>query len=65
LLHLKSEMTEERVDYQFISYPNAKHAFTNPGADKFGNKFKIPLAYNAAADKNSWNEMKVFLKDLF
>ncbi|MFK5915093.1 MAG: dienelactone hydrolase family protein [Woeseiaceae bacterium] len=61
----KNEMRAARVDYQFINYPNAKHAFTNPGADKFGKKFNIPLAYNATADKESWNEMKSFLKELF
>ena len=53
------------VDFKFINYPNAKHAFTNPGADKFGKKFKIPLAYNAEADKKSWSEMKVFFKSIF
>ena len=61
----KSEMKFAKVDYKFISYPNAKHAFTNPGADAFGNKFKIPLAYNAAADKKSWSEMEVFLNNIF
>ena len=58
----KSEMSAAKVDYQFINYPDALHAFTNPEADKFGAKFKIPLAYNADADKNSWNEMKGFLQ---
>lgn len=61
----KNEMRAAKVDYQFISYPNAKHAFTNPGADAFGNKFKIPLAYNEAADEQSWIEMKNFFKKLF
>jgi len=58
----KSEMSAAKVDYTFINYPDAVHAFTNPDADKFGAKFKIPLAYNADADKNSWNEMKGFLQ---
>ena len=51
----KSEMKFAKVDYKF----------TNPGADAFGNKFKIPLAYNAAADKKSWSEMEVFLNNIF
>lgn len=58
----KKEMKAAKVDYKFISYPNAKHAFTNPEADALGNKFKIPLAYNAKADQKSWLEMKKFLK---
>jgi len=61
----KKEMEEAKVDYKFINYPNAKHAFTNPGADKFGTTFKIPLAYNANADKKSWQEMKRFLNGLY
>jgi len=61
----KTEMEAAKVDYKFINYPNAKHAFTNPGADKFGNKFKIPLAYNKAADEKSWSEMKRFFSDIF
>ena len=58
----KQEMKAANVDYKFVNYPDAKHAFTNPGADSFGNKFKIPLAYNAEADKKSWIEMEKFLK---
>jgi len=61
----KKEMKAAKVDYKFINYPGAKHAFTNPGADKFGQKFKIPLAYNAEADKNSWDEMKNYLQAVF
>ena len=60
----KQEMKTAHVDFKFISYPGAKHAFTNPGADVFGNKFKIPLAYNAEADKKSWLEMEKFLKNV-
>ena len=61
----KNEMDAAKVDYKFINYPNAKHAFTNPGADKFGDKFKIPLAYNKSADEKSWSEMKKFFSELF
>lgn len=61
----KKEMKTAGVDYKFVNYDNAKHAFTNPGADAFGTKFKIPLAYNAVADKKSWDEMKSFLNKLF
>jgi len=28
-------------------------------------KFKMPLAYNAEADRKSWEEMKGFLNALF
>ena len=61
----KQEMDNAGVDYRFISYPGAKHAFTNPQADEYGKRFNLPLAYNAEADKASWAEMQRFLKQLF
>lgn len=61
----KEEMKKAGVDYRFISYPGAKHAFTNPAATELGKRFGLPLAYNAEADKKSWDEMKQFFKDLF
>ena len=61
----KKEMKQAGVKYKFINYPGAKHAFTNPDADKFGKKFSIPLAYNKKADQASWSEMTSFLKTAF
>jgi dienelactone hydrolase len=61
----KQEMTQAGVDYRFISYPGAKHAFTNPGADRFGERFGMPLAYHAEADSLSWAEMRRFLQQVF
>ncbi|RYY71255.1 MAG: dienelactone hydrolase family protein [Chitinophagaceae bacterium] len=51
--------------YTFKSYPDATHAFTNPGATETGKKFSMPIAYNAAADTASWNEMKQFFGKIF
>jgi len=53
------------ADFQFISYPGAIHSFTNPDADALGKKFNLPLAYNAAADKKSWLEVRKFLDKIF
>jgi dienelactone hydrolase len=50
------------VPYEFIIYPEATHAFTNPESTETGKKFDLPIAYNEAADKKSWEDMKVFLK---
>lgn len=61
----KKEMDSAGVDYIFKLYPNATHAFTNPEATATGKKFNMPIAYNAAADSASWNDMKEFLKNLF
>ena len=61
----RQEMDKAGVSYKVVTYPGAKHAFTNPDADKYGQEFKLPLAYNAAADKASWKEGLAFLADTF
>ena len=53
------------ASYIFKGYDGATHAFTNPDATAMGQKFKIPIAYNAAADTASWNEMKDFFNTIF
>lgn len=61
----KKQMDSIGADYTFKSYPGATHAFTNPDATKNGELFKIPIAYNAAADTASWKEMKDFFGKIF
>lgn len=61
----KNEMDSAKINYKFIDYPNALHAFTNPDATATGKKFNLPIAYNKEADEKSWNEMKSFLAEIF
>lgn len=61
----RQEMAAAGVVYRFIDYPGAKHSFTNPDADAMGKKFNLPLAYNAQADKKSWQEMRKFFERIF
>ncbi len=61
----REEMNKAGVAYIALTYPGAKHAFTNPEADKLGQEFKLPLAYNATADKASWEEGLKFLAEAF
>ena len=61
----KKQMDSIGASYIFKSYDGATHAFTNPNATAMGQKFNIPIAYNAAADTASWNEMKDFFHKLF
>jgi dienelactone hydrolase len=61
----KKQMDSVGADYTFKVYPNATHAFSNPAATETGKKFNMPIAYNAAADSASWNDMKEFLKKIF
>jgi dienelactone hydrolase len=54
----KKSMDSVGARYTFISYPGALHAFSNPNATALGEKFKLPIAYNAAADTASWKAME-------
>jgi dienelactone hydrolase len=48
--------------YEVVSFPGAKHSFTNPDADKAG----MPqLAYDAKADTESWARLLKLLKEVF
>lgn len=61
----KKEMDAAKANYRVVTYPGTKHSFTNPDADELGKKFSLPLAYNAAADKDSWQQATVFLREIF
>jgi len=61
----KEEMKNAGAQYEFVNYPGAMHAFTNPEATALGKKFNLPLAYNKSADRKSWKKMKAFLKSVF
>ena len=57
----KQEMQMAKVDYRYVDYPGAVHAFTNPEATAAGKKFKLPLKYDAKADKQAKAEADKFL----
>ncbi len=61
----KDSMEAAGVDYNFVEYDDAKHAFTNPAATALGEKFDMPLEYNAEADAESWQRMQEFLAEIF
>lgn len=61
----KQEMDAAGVDYNFINYPGAIHSFTNPAADRYAEKFGIPVGYDAEADRKSWQTMLEFLRETF
>ncbi len=61
----KEDMEMAGVDFEFINYPGAKHSFTSPEANAFGEKFGLPLEYNAEADKASWQKMQEFLDSIY
>ncbi len=59
---LRAKLDQGKVPYQFISYPGAGHGFTVPEAGKTVMK---GVAYNAEADKLSWQEMMKLFNEVF
>ncbi len=58
-------MSSEGIEMEFVEYADAIHSFTNPGADAIDEEFGIGVGYSEAADKQSWEDMKRFLGEIF
>jgi dienelactone hydrolase len=61
----KQAIDAAKLDYQFISYSGAVHAFSNPRADEVARTAGIPIAHNAAADRRSWQHMRDLFAEIF
>ncbi|MCH2064090.1 MAG: dienelactone hydrolase family protein [Roseibacillus sp.] len=61
----RKEMGSVKTDLTIVPFPKAMQSFTVPDADKKGEKFRIPQAYNAKADTRAWGLLKGFLQDLW
>ncbi len=59
---LEDEMRGAGVDWQLIKYSKAVHAFAVPEA---GNDNSKGAAYNAEADRRSWQAMRDFFNEIF
>ena len=55
-------MNAAGVDWALTSYGGAVHAFTNPAN---GNDPSKGAAYDAQADRRSWQAMKDFFAEIF
>jgi dienelactone hydrolase len=62
VLAFEHEMEDAGVKAKVVTYPGVKHSFTNPDAGKTGME---GLAYDAKADRASWNAAMTFLKQAF
>jgi dienelactone hydrolase len=62
----KKAIDDAKLDYQFIMYAGAVHAFTNPNADKVAQEAGLKgIGYNAEADHRSWRHMQDFFAEIF
>ncbi len=57
-----TEFTAAKADWQLVMYSDAVHAFTQKSA---GDDPSKGAAYNANADKRSWEAMKTFFNEIF
>src|SRR5437016_2324771 len=58
----KREMEAAGARFEVIDYPGATHGFTHPDAGKYG----MPqLAYDCAADRQSWAAMLKLFREVF
>ena len=58
----EKEMTDAKVDWKLVPFEGAVHAFTNPAA---GNDPTKGAAYDAKADKASWEAATAFFAERF
>lgn len=65
VVKFKQQMDSIGANYTFKAYEGAVHAFTNPNATAMGQKFNLPIKYDAAADSASWQDMKDFFGKIF
>lgn len=61
----EKSLTAGKFDWQWISYADAVHAFSNPGADALGKANNIPIFYHETAARRSWSHMKLFFDEIF
>ena len=61
----KQEMDAAKADCKFVNYPGAVHAFTNPDATEKGQKFNLPLRYDAKPNKEAEAEASKFFAAVF
>ncbi|MCF8060226.1 MAG: dienelactone hydrolase family protein [Bacteriovoracaceae bacterium] len=65
IVGFKKEMKQANAKLEFVDFPGALHAFTNPGATELGAKFKLPLGYDKDADEKSWARTLSFFEEIF
>jgi dienelactone hydrolase len=57
----EAEMQAAGAAYEITGYDGAGHGFTSPEADRNAELYGIPLAYNQAADEDSWAKLQQLL----
>jgi dienelactone hydrolase len=59
---LRKEMQAAGAHFEIVTYPGAKHGFTNPNAASYG---MLQLVYDSAATQQSWAAMRKLFREVF
>jgi len=51
-------MRQTKIDWEVVTYADTVHSFTNPTVHSDSD------AYNATADRRSWQQMREFLREV-
>lgn len=57
----------EKIDFEFVNYAGALHAFSNPGATELAakNGLSAAVAYHEPAARRSWEHLRGFFDEIF
>lgn len=58
---LQKDFAAAKADYRVVTYPGAVHSFTNPEATALGQKFNLPMRFDAKANDEATAELLAFL----
>ncbi len=61
----KQEMDAANAAYEFVGYDGAGHGFSNTAADEKNATFGLPVAYDKAADEDSWTRMLAMFNEVY
>jgi dienelactone hydrolase len=61
LAFIKS-LDQGKIDFQFLTYSGAVHAFMDPDADTFHLE---GISYNAVVAQRAWKQMQLFFQEIF
>jgi len=59
---VRAELQAAGARFDIVTYPGAKHGFTNPDAASYG---MAQLAYDSAAARQSWAAMRQLFREVF
>ncbi len=57
----EAAVRERQIPLEMVVYPGVQHGYTVPEATERGQRFQLPLAYDEAADRDTWEAIQRLL----